>query len=167
MKNNKKYIILSCLLLLIISCYIFNDKLKLAINGYLPNNSEIVATGKTINNKKYQVIYNKNTKNLICLEKNSIGLWVTNGGYLKDKNCYSISWINAYNGESEYISVYVLTNTNKAIKIKDLSLPDNTNATINNISSKKCIITTTTRGKDITNINEYDVYSILSKKGFI
>ena len=59
MKNNKKYIILSCLLLLIISCYIFNDKLKLAINGYLPNNSDLVATGKTINNKKYQVIYNK------------------------------------------------------------------------------------------------------------
>ena len=59
MKNNKKYIILSCLLLLIISCYIFNDKITLVFNGYLPNNSEIVATGKTINNKKYQVIYNK------------------------------------------------------------------------------------------------------------
>lgn len=167
MKNNKKYIILSCLLLLTISCYIFNDKITLVFNGYLPNNSEIVSTGKTINNKKYQVIYNKKTKNLICLEKNRIGLWVTNGGYLKDKNCYSIFWINAYNGESEYISVYVLTNINKAIETTDLSLPDNTTATINNISSKKCIITTTTRGKDITNINEYDVYSILSKKGFI
>ena len=165
MKNKKILIILSCLIILIIISYIFNDKITLTFNGYLPNNSDTIATGKTINNQKYRVTYNKNTKKLICLEKNQLGFWISNGGYVKNKNCYSISWINAYEGKSEYISVYVLTNIKKTIKTEDLSLPNNTKANIKYFSSKKCIITTTTRGKDITNINDYNLYSILSNKG--
>lgn len=167
MKIKKSFIILFITIFLLFVFYIFNDKITLTFKGCFYNNSTTIATGNTITNKKYKVIYNKNSKKLICIEQNQLGFWKPNGGYIKEKNYYNISWVNAYKGENEYISVSYLMNTKKTINKNKLSLPENTTATIKKLSTNKYVITTISRSKDITNINDYDMYSILLEQGIL
>ena len=170
MKKKKIIIFITCITVLLI-LHIFNDKLTLTFNNYLPWNSKMVASGKTICNKKYQVVYNKKNHKLICLEKNSVGFWTTNGGYWDRKNCHSISWANSASGESEDIQVHVLTSVKKNITESDLSVP-NTSTTkvttnIKKLSSNEYVVTIIVRGRDLTFLNDYYLDSVLTKKGII